>query len=70
MIAGAAGALYGCMQIGISFIFSIVVAMISESTTLPMGILLLCTAFLGLLIYGLLKDPSWETSSAPPVGAD
>ena len=70
MIAGAAGALYGCTQIGISFIFSIVVALINESSTLPMGILLLCTASLGLLIYGLLNDPSWENSSAPAVGAD
>ncbi len=70
MIAGAAGALYGCTQIGISFIFSVVVAVISESSTLPMGILLLCTSFLGLLIYGLLKHPSWETSNVPSIGAD
>ena len=59
-IAGAAGAFYGFVQIGISFITSIVVAMMSESTQLPMGVLLFCTAGLGLLMYQLLKQPLQE----------
>jgi Bcr/CflA subfamily drug resistance transporter len=70
MIAGAAGALYGCVQVGISFITSIAVALLNESSQLPMGILLLCTGGLGLLIYGLLKDPSWENVGSPSLGAD
>lgn len=70
-IAGTAGAFYGFIQVGISFMASIVVAMISEATQLPMGVLLLCTAFLGLAIYQTLKQPSWkETGGTPHLGAE
>lgn len=55
-IAGAAGALYGCLQVAITFIASIVVALIGETTQLPMGILLLCLALLGLSIYHSLNQ--------------
>ena len=54
-IAGAAGALYGCIQIGISFLTSAIVAMISESSQLPMGILLLGIAILGITIFHYLN---------------
>ncbi len=59
------------IQVGISFMASIVVAMISEATQLPMGVLLLCTAFLGLAIYQTLKQPSWkETGESSHLGAE
>lgn len=64
---GAAGALYGCLQIAITFASSVVVAILDEKTQLPMGVLLLVVAILGLSIYGLLKQPHWETLSKPKI---
>ncbi len=57
---GAAGAIYGCLQVAITFSCSIVVAIIDESSQLPMGILLFIAAILGWLVYRLLKRPTWE----------
>jgi predicted MFS family arabinose efflux permease len=56
-MAGAAGALYGCIQIAISFVASAAVALVSETTQLPMGILLFCTASLGLILFPILNQP-------------
>ncbi len=69
-MAGAAGALYGCLQIGIAFISSVVVALINEKTQAPMGIMLAVTAILGLSLYALLKQPNWEKSGTPTMGGD
>jgi DHA1 family 2-module integral membrane pump EmrD-like MFS transporter len=68
-MTGAAGAIYGCLQVAITFICSIIVALLSETTQFPLGILLLVIAILGLGIYTLLKRPHWETGipSTPSV---
>lgn len=55
--AGATAALYGCLQVGISFAASIVVALMNEFNQLPMGILLLCSALTALMIYQRLNQP-------------
>ncbi len=65
-MTGAAGAIYGCLQVAITFACSIIVALLNESSQLPMGVLLLTIGFLGLVIYSLLKKPHWEPAVASP----
>jgi hypothetical protein len=65
---GAAGAIYGCIQVGITFACSIVVAALNETSQFPMGILLAVIAIIGLGTYTYLKKPHWEVavpSSSP-----
>lgn len=56
-IAGAAGAMYGFLQVGISFLTSLVVAMLGNSNQLPLGILLFAIAAIGLIVYHWLSRP-------------
>jgi len=53
-IAGAAGALYGCAQIMVSSGVSLIVMRMSETSQLPMGILMTALGGIGLLGYWLL----------------
>jgi predicted MFS family arabinose efflux permease len=69
-IAGAASALYGCLQIAITFITSIIVAVLNEKTQLPMGILLIVAAILGMGLYNWLKQPAWETATKSIISAE
>ncbi|MBS0351352.1 MAG: MFS transporter, partial [Proteobacteria bacterium] len=69
-MTGTAGALYGCLQIAITFITSIVVAMLNGNSSFPMGLLLAVTAILGIGIYQLLKQAHWETVSTPSLTAE
>lgn len=61
-ITGAAGAIYGCLQVAITFSCSIIVALLNETSQMPMGFLLLVTAALGLVTYTSLKKPHWESA--------
>ncbi len=57
-MAGTAGALYGCLQVAISFFASIIVALVDETTQLPLGILLASFSILSLLAYTKLNPKS------------
>lgn len=58
-MTGAAAAIYGCLQVAITFSCSVIVALLNESSQLPMGILLFITAIAGLSAYAFLKKPHW-----------
>lgn len=60
-MTGSAGALYGCIQVAISFLTSAIVAMLNESTQGPMGILLACIAISGLVVFNVLNKPQTTT---------
>lgn len=69
-ILGATAALYGCLQVAISFITSMIVAAISEETQMPMGILLACSALLGLIVYRVLSPPTAEKDPSLSVATE
>lgn len=56
-IAGAAGAMYGFLQVTLSFLISIAVALIGETDQLPLGVLLFVIALLSLIIHKWLSKP-------------
>ncbi len=53
-IAGAAGALYGSLQIIITFLTSIIVSDLNQNSQLPMGCIILSISVLAVLGYKLL----------------
>lgn len=55
-IMGAAGALYGSLQIAITFLSSVIVTLLHTSSQLPMGILLLFVAMMSLLATQYTKS--------------